>query len=66
MIHQELALVPEMTVFDNIFLGIEKNKFGILKTKNLELFKYVVKNIGFGLHFQTDKLYLGFSIPYFT
>ena len=26
---------------------------------------YFVKNIGFGLHFQTDKLYLGFSIPYF-
>ena len=26
---------------------------------------YFVENIGFGLHFQTDKLYLGFSIPYF-
>ena len=50
MIHQELALVPEMTVFDNIFLGIEKNKFGILKTKNLELFNDLEKNIGFGLN----------------
>ena len=26
---------------------------------------YFVENIGFGLYFQTDKLYLGFSIPYF-
>jgi type IX secretion system PorP/SprF family membrane protein len=30
------------------------------KTEN-----YFIENIGFGLHFQTDKLYLGFSIPYF-
>lgn len=26
---------------------------------------YFVENIGFGLYFQADKLYLGFSIPYF-
>ena len=26
---------------------------------------YLVENIGFGLYFQTDKLYLGFSVPYF-
>jgi len=50
MIHQELALVPEMTIFDNIFLGIEKKKFGILKTKDLELFNDLEKNIGFGLN----------------
>jgi len=49
MIHQELALVPEMTVFNNIFLGIEKNKFGILENKNLKLFYDLEKNIGFGL-----------------
>jgi len=30
-----------------------------------KLESYFVENIGFGLHFQTDKLYLGFSIPYF-
>ena len=49
MIHQELALVPEMTVFNNIFLGIEKNKFGILKNQNLNLFNELEKKIGFGL-----------------
>ena len=26
---------------------------------------YFIENIGFGLYFQTNKLYLGFSIPYF-
>ena len=50
MIHQELALVPEMTVFNNIFLGIEKNKFGVLENKNLDLFNDLEKNIGFGLN----------------
>ena len=50
MIHQELALVPEMTVFNNIFLGIEKNKFGVLENKNLDLFNNLEKNIGFGLN----------------
>ena len=49
MIHQELALVPEMSIFDNIFLGIEKNKFGILKNKNLNLYNNLEKDIGFGL-----------------
>ncbi|MDC1296553.1 sugar ABC transporter ATP-binding protein [Alphaproteobacteria bacterium] len=50
MIHQELALVPEMNVFDNIFLGIEKNKFGVLKNKNFNLFNDLEKDIGFGLN----------------
>ena len=50
MIHQELALVPRMTVFENIFLGIEKNKFGILKKKNFLLFDELEKKIGFGLN----------------
>ena len=34
MIHQELALVPGMTVYENIFLGIEENTFGVLNKKN--------------------------------
>ncbi len=49
MIHQELALVPGMTVYDNIFLGIEENKFGILGKKNINLFNKLEKNIGFNL-----------------
>ena len=50
MIHQELALVPRMTVFENIFLGIEKNNFGILEKKNFNLFYKLEENIGFGLN----------------
>ena len=50
MIHQELALVPRMTVFENIFLGIEKNKLGILEKKNLDLFYQLENKIGFGLN----------------
>ena len=50
MIHQELALVPRMTVFENIFLGIEKNKFGILKKKNFGLYDTLEEKIGFGLN----------------
>ncbi len=49
MIHQELALVPGMTVYDNIFLGIEENKFGILGKQNIKLFDELDKKIGFNL-----------------
>ena len=49
MIHQELALVPGMTVYENIFLGIEENLFGILNKKNYKLFDDLDKKIGFNL-----------------
>ena len=49
MIHQELALVPGMTVYENIFLGIEENTFGILGKKNLKLFNELDNKIGFNL-----------------
>ncbi len=50
MIHQELALVPGMTVYENIFLGIEENKFGILGKKNIKLFNELDQKIGFNLN----------------
>ena len=34
MIHQELALVPGMTVYENIFLCIEENTFCLLYTSD--------------------------------
>ena len=38
IIHQELCLVPHMTVSENIFLGREKeNKLGIVKDKELDI-----------------------------
>ena len=49
MIHQELALVPGLTVFENIFLGIEENSFGILRKKNLNLYKKIDQKIGFNI-----------------
>ena len=49
MIHQELALVPGMTVYENIFLGIEENTLGVLNKKNYKLFEDLDKRIGFNL-----------------
>ena len=49
MIHQELALVPGMTVYDNIFLGIEENYYGILGKQNTKLFNDLDQKIGFNL-----------------
>ena len=49
MIHQELALVPGMTVYDNIFLGIEENYYGIIGKQNTKLFNDLDQKIGFNL-----------------
>jgi len=56
MIHQELALVPGMTVYENIFLGIEENTLGILNKKNYQLFNELDKKIGFNLD-PNEKIY---------
>ncbi|HVP19722.1 MAG TPA: sugar ABC transporter ATP-binding protein [Spirochaetia bacterium] len=36
MIHQELSPVPEMTIAENVFLGREPNRFGVLNGKKQE------------------------------
>ena len=36
MIHQELSPVPDMNIAENIFLGREPNRFGILNTRRQE------------------------------
>jgi len=56
MIHQELALVPGMTVYENIFLGIEESTLGILNKKNYQLFNELDKKIGFKLD-PNEKIY---------
>lgn len=33
IVHQELALIPEMSVIDNLFLGSELSRFGVLDKK---------------------------------
>jgi len=37
IVHQELALMPEMTVLDNLFLGRERSKFGRLDQRGQRL-----------------------------
>ncbi|MDD3140093.1 MAG: sugar ABC transporter ATP-binding protein [Lachnospiraceae bacterium] len=51
VIHQELMLVPEMTVAENIFMGQEpKNKLGIVnKTKMNQMTTEFLENVGLNL-----------------
>jgi ABC-type sugar transport system ATPase subunit len=49
MIHQELQLVPEMTVAQNVFLGIEENRAGILTGSESARFAELDRRCGFGL-----------------
>jgi ribose transport system ATP-binding protein len=50
MIHQELSLVPELTVGENIFLGIESNRSGVLRRDEQERFDALETLCGFGLN----------------
>ena len=36
MVYQELNLVPDMSVVDNMFLGVEKNHMGLLKRSEMK------------------------------
>ena len=35
VVHQELSLIPEFTIAENIFLGLEPRRFGIIQTEEL-------------------------------
>ncbi|QQA43566.1 sugar ABC transporter ATP-binding protein [Pelagovum pacificum] len=50
MIHQELQLVPELTVLQNVFLGQETNRAGILARGDLARFRELEKTCEFGLN----------------
>ncbi len=48
LIHQELALVPALSVIDNVFLGVEQGKNGIIdRAAQLERFNELAARIGF-------------------
>lgn len=47
IMHQELHLVPELTVAENVFLGIEDQKLGILAGTEAERLKSIVEATGF-------------------
>jgi ribose transport system ATP-binding protein len=49
MIHQELQLVPELTVAANVFLGIERNFCGVLKGSERKRFEELERRCGFGV-----------------
>lgn len=49
MIAQELALVPDLTVAQNVFLGAEQQRFGLERNNLNERLIELDKEIGFGL-----------------
>jgi len=62
VIHQELALIPEMTVAENIYLGREPRKFGIIdKTRMYQDAGDLLTQFGLDipLHRQVYKLGIG-------
>ena len=61
MIYQELALVKQMDVAENIFLGEEMaNRYGkIDRFKTINRAKYYLKEVGLNINPMTPVLYLG-------
>lgn len=49
MIQQELSLVPELSVAENVFLGIERHRFGIITESLAERFEELNGRAGFRL-----------------
>jgi ABC-type sugar transport system ATPase subunit len=49
MIQQELSLVPELTVAQNVFLGIEEQRLGLLAGRDLARFEELNARAGFRL-----------------
>ena len=50
VIYQELSLIPALTVTENIFLGAESTKFGLMDKKSMkERVKSLIEHYGFDL-----------------
>ncbi|MCW4457490.1 sugar ABC transporter ATP-binding protein [Microbacterium sp. MPKO10] len=49
MIAQELALVPDLTVAENVYLGAEHSTFGMLSRGLIDRFDALDSDVGFGL-----------------
>jgi ABC-type sugar transport system ATPase subunit len=48
-IQQELSLVPARSVAENVFLGIERARFGVLRGSVLDRYNEFDERVGFGL-----------------
>lgn len=49
MIHQEIQLVPGLSVADNVFLGIEQRRGGIFRRDNRRAYQELDAQVGFGI-----------------
>lgn len=49
MIQQELSLVPQLSVAENVFLGIEQQRYGLLSEREIERFDALNSRAGFRL-----------------
>ncbi|MCB1517978.1 MAG: sugar ABC transporter ATP-binding protein [Hyphomicrobiaceae bacterium] len=49
MMHQELQLVPALTVAQNVFLGIEGQRFGVLRNNEATRLGELMQSTGFSL-----------------
>ncbi len=49
MIHQELQLVPKLSVARNVFLGIENRALGVLRGEGTRRYQGLEQRFGFGL-----------------
>lgn len=50
MIHQEIALVPKMTVMRNVFLGIESQRAGVLRDEDIaRRYEKLIERSGFSI-----------------
>ncbi len=60
IIYQELALIPEMTVYENIFLGHEIHKNGIIDwNETIKQSKAMLKKVGLSINPETRVKELG-------
>ena len=48
-IQQELSLVPALPVVKNVFLGIERSRFGVLRGNSYERYRELDNSVGFGI-----------------
>ena len=49
MIHQEIQLVPGLSVADNVFLGMEQRQAGLLRRSNRKAYAALEAEVGFGI-----------------